>query len=150
MSDVPTVRQRAEVARRARGHCEYCRSPVKYGVQSFECEHIVPVSQGGQTILDNLAYACGGCNRIKSARTEAADPDSGKITPLFHPRQQTWEEHFVWNADFTLVIGLTAVGRATVAALRLNRPGVVNLRQVLLGVGEHPPASKTAKINNVD
>lgn len=141
MSDVPTAGQRTEVENRAQDYCEYCRSSVKFGVQSFECEHIVPLSQGGQTTLNNLAFACGGCNRIKATRTTATDPDSGKEVPLFHPRQQQWADHFVWNEDFTLIIGLTATGRATVSALRLNRPGVVNLRQVLLVVGEHPPAN---------
>ena len=27
--------------------CEYCRCPERYAVQSFECEHIIPLSQGG-------------------------------------------------------------------------------------------------------
>jgi hypothetical protein len=140
MSDVPTIVQRELVAQRAQNRCEYCRSPVAYGVQSFECEHIVPVSHGGGTTLDNLAFACGGCNRAKAARTAAVDPDSGHDVSLFHPRQHLWGTHFVWSHDFMLVIGLTAVGRATINALRLNRPGVVNLRRVLLLIGEHPPA----------
>jgi hypothetical protein len=139
MSDALTPVQRIKVENRAHGYCEYCRSPAKYGVQTFECEHIIPSSQGGETTLDNLAFACGGCNRCKAARTVAIDPDSGRITPLFNPRQQDWHSHFAWNPDFTLVIGLTATGRATVEALRLNRPGVVNLRRILLTVGEHPP-----------
>jgi hypothetical protein len=37
------------------------------------------------------------------------------------------------------VIGITACGRATVEALRLNRFGVVNLRRLLRGVNLHPP-----------
>src|SRR5690606_9247604 len=104
---------RQAVEERAGGYCEYCRSPVKYGVQSFECEHIIPISQGGETTLDNLAFACGGCNRCKAARTVAGDPESGRIVPLFHPREQRWADHFAWNHDFTLIIGLTAKGRAT-------------------------------------
>jgi hypothetical protein len=57
-----------------------------------------------------------------------------------HPRQQRWSEHFAWNDDFTIVIGLTPTGRATVETLQLNRDGVVNLRQILYLMGEHPPA----------
>jgi hypothetical protein len=110
-------------------------------VQSFECEHIIPLSQGGANVLDNLAFACDGCNRTKATRTSAPDPESGALVPLFHPRTQAWNDHFAWNYDFTLMIGLTAVGRATVETLRLNRPGVVNLRRVLLAISEHPPAS---------
>ncbi len=35
-------------------------------------------------------------------------------------------------------IGLTPTGRSTVEVLQLNREGVVNLRRVLYGMGEHP------------
>ena len=142
MADVPTAAQRQAVSARAEGVCEYCRCPERYAVQSFECEHIIPISEGGATALSNLAFACGGCNRTKATRTSAPDPESGHLVALFHPRKQLWNEHFAWNYDFTLVIGLTAIGRATVEALRLNRPGVVNLRRVLLTIAEHPPAAE--------
>ena len=139
MSETLSSQLREQVETRAQGYCEYCRCSVKYAVQAFECEHIIPLALGGRTTLDNLAWACGGCNRCKATRTTGIDPDSGQSVPLFHPRQQTWSDHFAWNQDFTLVIGLTATGRATVTTLRLNRPGVVNLRHVLVTVNAHPP-----------
>lgn len=37
------------------------------------------------------------------------------------------------------VAGREQPGRATVAALRLNCPALVNLRRALGAVGEHPP-----------
>lgn len=37
------------------------------------------------------------------------------------------------------IIGITAAGRATVVRLRLNRPGLVNLRAALRHFGVHPP-----------
>lgn len=37
------------------------------------------------------------------------------------------------------IIGRTPTGRATVTALRLNRKELVNLRELLLAVGLHPP-----------
>jgi hypothetical protein len=46
---------------------------------------------------------------------------------------------FGWSDDFTLIVGLTPIGRATVEALQLNREGLVNLRQVLYAMGIHPP-----------
>lgn len=59
---------------------------------------------------------------------------------LYHTRQQQWSDHFAWNDDdFTLIIGLTPIGRATVEVLQLNREGVVNLRRVLYAMGEHSP-----------
>jgi hypothetical protein len=54
----------------------------------------------------------------------------------------SWEAHFQWSEDKMRVIGLTSTGRATVTRLRLNRPGVVNLRRVLGALGKHPPRSQ--------
>jgi hypothetical protein len=99
-----------------------------------------PLDRGGTIALDNLALACQGCNNYKYTKTEGRDPVSGDSVSLYHPRQQRWRDHFAWNDDFTLVIGLTPTGRATVKALQLNREGLVNLRRVLYSMGEHPPA----------
>jgi hypothetical protein len=38
------------------------------------------------------------------------------------------------------MIGLTACGRATIVALKLNRPNVVNLRRLLANAQLHPPS----------
>jgi thioredoxin reductase len=48
-------------------------------------------------------------------------------------------EHFVWNEDFTEIIGKTAKGRVTIKVLKLNRQSVMNLRKILVLAGEHPP-----------
>jgi hypothetical protein len=130
----------AQVRSRARACCEYCRSQERFATQSFSVEHILPVQAGGRDDLDNLALACQGCNNHKYIKTHALDPATGELVLLFHPRLQVWLEHFIWSHDFTRVIGLTPIGRATVEALRLNRDGLVNLRRVLFGLGEHPPA----------
>ncbi len=130
------------IARRARHCCEYCRSPERFAMQSFSLEHIQPRSKKGPTVVDNLAFACQGCNNHKYDRTEAIDPVSTELVPLFHPRRQNWSDHFTWSDDFRLVLGLTATGRATVEALQLNREGLVNLRGVLFSAGEHPPPER--------
>ena len=36
-------------------------------------------------------------------------------------------------------VQVSAIAGATVAALQLNRPGVVNLRRLLFAAGKHPP-----------
>ena len=141
-SSTPTAAQRRAIEARAEGLCEYCRTPARYSLQSFESDHIVPVARGGVTSLSNLAHVCGGCNRKKGIRTTGIDPDSGQEVPLFHPRLHTWQTHFTWNSDFTQMIGLTAIGRATIQALQLNRPGLVNLRGVLVRVRVHPPQAQ--------
>jgi cytochrome P450 len=70
----------------------------------------------------------------------ARDPKTGRRVPLFHPRWQRWSRHFAWSEDFMIIVGHTATGRVTVAALHLDRPELLNLRRVLRAVGEHPPA----------
>lgn len=139
MADRPTDIQRKEVFARAKGLCEYCLSPEKYSNSTFEVEHIQPVSKGGETILPNLALACSGCNKFKSHRTEAFDIKTGKTAGLYNPRRNVWKKHFKWSMDFTQIIGLTANGRATIQALKLNRRNLLNFRKLLRSVGEHPP-----------
>src|SRR5258705_8946957 len=134
-----SARQRAEVIRRACGCCEYCRAQEKFAPDPFSVEHIVPVVKGGISALTNLAYSCQGCNGRKYVSLEALDPGTGDVVLLYHPRQHSWTDHFAWNEDCTLVIGLTPIGRATVEKLQLNRSGLVNLRRVLYAFGEHPP-----------
>jgi hypothetical protein len=49
-----------------------------------------------------------------------------------------WKEHFIWDETFTLIIGKTTIGRATILALKLNRPQLKNLRRALIAIDEHP------------
>jgi 5-methylcytosine-specific restriction endonuclease McrA len=107
--------QRQAVLARARGRCEYCHTPDGFVPGSFAVEHIVPRSKGGRTRLDNLALSCPACNGHKYNKIEGADPLNRTLVPLFNPRKQHWAEHFVWSDDFTLLVGLTPTGRATVA-----------------------------------
>ena len=61
------------------------------------------------------------------------------MAPLYNPRVHTWNEHFRWNRDFSEIIGISPIGRATVAKLQLNRVGLKNLRIVLRFADKHPP-----------
>ena len=80
-----------------------------------------------------------GATVTKYTAVLAIDPASGNEVSLYNPRQDDWKEHFVWNDDFSLVIGISPVGRATIIKLQLNRLGVANLRKALSILGEHPP-----------
>lgn len=131
--------QRQTVIARAEGCCEYCLSQSKYSPDPFAIEHIFPRSLGGLTELDNLALACLGCNGFKYNKVEAIDPATEQVVPLFHPRKDSWMDHFTWNEACTHIVGLSPTGRATIEALRLNRLNLVNLRRILFGAGEHPP-----------
>jgi hypothetical protein len=68
----------------------------------------------------------------------ASDPITGQIVSLFNLRRDRWEDHFAWSDDFSLMIGLTPTGRATIARLHTNHSGVVRQRQVLHQLSLHP------------
>lgn len=135
----PSARQRATIVQRACGCCEYCWAQERFAPDPFSVEHIIASARGGTHALSNLAYACQGCNGRKYTSTEAIDPATGETVPIYHPRQQRWTDHFAWNDDYTRIVALTPIGRATADKLQLNRAGLVNLRRVLVVVGEHPP-----------
>ncbi|MBN1582618.1 MAG: HNH endonuclease [Anaerolineae bacterium] len=97
--------------------CTYCHTPEALTVTTFEIDHIIPASQGGETMLDNLCLSCPSCNRHKGARQTAPDPETGEDVPLYHPRQQVWSKHFAWGDDGTRLEGLTSVVRPPIAFL---------------------------------
>jgi HNH endonuclease len=138
MSEI-SLSLKAEVTERAHGCCEYCLSQAQFSPDPFSIEHIMPRSQGGLSDFLNLALSCQGCNNRKYNHVKGRDPLNGELVPLYHPRYQNWEEQFTWNEDFTIVIGLTSMGRATIEKLQLNRVGIVNLRRVLGAINQHPP-----------
>lgn len=116
--------------------------PSHFSPASFEIDHIFPISLGGLTTLENLAYSCGGCNCHKSNKTTYHDPLTFEEVNLFHPRNDKWHQHFQWNDDETLIIGQTPIGRATVALLQLNRQSNINMRTLLIKSKLHPPVFK--------
>ena len=125
---------------RASQRCEYCRTPARFVPKALSVEHVIPRSRHGSPADNNLALACQGCNNHKYVRVEAEDPVGGGTVPLFHPRRDRWPVHFVWSQDGTEMLGLTPVGRATVEVLRLNRPGLIELRRLLVMAKLHPPS----------
>jgi cation diffusion facilitator CzcD-associated flavoprotein CzcO len=75
----------------------------------------------------NLALACYHCNAHKGPNLSGIDPESGELVRLFHPRQDRWDEHFERNG--VLIVGRTAVGRATVGLLKMNAADRRRLRE---------------------
>ncbi len=134
-----SAKLRQIITNRANRFCEYCLIPLDFSHSPFEAEHITPISKNGKTISKNLALACRGCNLHKSDKTFGFDAVSDEIIRLFNPRNDVWNEHFGWAQNFTMTIGLTPIGRVTVDVLKLNRQGLVNLREMLCKFGKHPP-----------
>jgi hypothetical protein len=127
------------VAAQARHRCGYCLTQELVVGQPMEIDHLFPRSLGGPTVEENLWLACSLCNDHKGDRLLAIDPVTGSKVRLFNPRRQDWRQHFAWAEGSTRVDGTTAIGRATVAALRLNRPGLVLARRLWVTAGWHPP-----------
>ena len=126
---------RSLVQSRAGGVCEYCRLPQAASLFSlFHVEHIIARQHRGKSAPENLALACGFCNLHKGPNIAGIDPDGGLLVPLFHPRQDRWNDHFLW--DGTIVVGRTPVGRATVQLLAMNDWARVELRDNLQLLGE--------------
>lgn len=130
---------RDRVAAQAGHRCGYCRTSTFLVGTAFEIDHIIPESLGGLTEEENLWLACPACNGHKSNRIAAVDFVTGEMVRLFDPRRQEWSEHFAWNGSGDEIIGLTPTGRATVAALHLNRPVLVYARSLWARWGYHPP-----------
>jgi 5-methylcytosine-specific restriction endonuclease McrA len=85
---------REAVAVRAGRACEYCRVREEDDAYSFHVEHIIAMKHGGATEFENLAYACQHCNLHKGPNLSGIDPHSGQVVTLFHPRRDSWDEHF--------------------------------------------------------
>ena len=136
MSEIPSS-LRALVTQRAGGRCEYCQLSQLGQEATFHIDHVQPRAADGPTTGDNLALACVSCSLRKSARQSAVDPEAGTELPLFNPRTHVWTDHFRWENES--VVPLTATGRATVAALALNRALIVAIRREEVERGRHPP-----------
>jgi hypothetical protein len=121
------------VRQRAGRCCEYCRLPQEFSALRFHVEHILARQHGGSDALDNLALACPECNCRKGTNLTGLDPDSGQITPLFHPRRDRWADHFA-QADAN-ILRTTPTGRTTAWLLEMNSGDRLRLRRLLLRVG---------------
>lgn len=124
------------VHERAEYRCEYCQTAQRVIGQAMHVEHIIPNSGNSP---DGLCLSCPSCNLSKAQATEAHDPESDEIVPLFNPRKQIWTEHFEWIEKGTIVKGKTAIGRATVIRLKMNQIRIVEARQIWVMAGVHPP-----------
>lgn len=135
----PSENLQQRVRRRAGNRCEYCLSHQDYVMGVLQIDHIWPVGLGGENTEDNLCLACELCNQHKWKKTHGVDPQTGERVRLYHPRQQSWREHFRWSESGEEILGLTPCGRATVIALKLNNKLAVIVRRNWIRAGWHPP-----------
>lgn len=135
---VPVALRRL-VRQRAAERCEYCLVPERFTLAAHWVDHVVAEKHGGRTEEGNLALSCALCNQHKGTDLASIDPETGQITPLFHPRRDRWADHFrLSGARFE---ALTATGRVTVRLLQLNHADRIEEREALLRLGPlSPPA----------
>jgi hypothetical protein len=119
---------RDSVRRRASGHCEYCHLPQSAVPSApFQIEHIVARQHFGSDDASNLALACDRCNLHKGPNLASVDPESGETVLLYHPRRDTWNDHF--RIEEGRISGKTPTGRATVRLLQMNSERRCQLRR---------------------
>ena len=118
--------------------CAYCHTSEANTGQPMTIDHVVAEARGGRTTFDNLCFACRRCNEFKGDAVIGRDLLSDDAVPLFHPRLHRWSEHFAWDASGTRLIGLTAIGRATILALNMNNAIIVDARRRWVSAGWHP------------
>ncbi|MCO5053022.1 MAG: HNH endonuclease [Verrucomicrobiae bacterium] len=128
---------RRQAIQRAGNRCEYCGLSQVSQEATFHIDHVIPTDAGGATTLNNLALACVSCSLRKGARMKAIDPKTGNEVRLFSPRRDSWRLHFRW--DGVRVVGISPTGRATVAALNLNRDVAQAIRHEEILRARHPP-----------
>jgi hypothetical protein len=121
------------VRERAARRCEYCLLPESVVDVPFHVEHIIAKQHGGDEGDANLCLACDRCNFYKGPNHSSIDHETGLVVGLFHPRQHQWEEHFFVSGP--KILGLTAVGRATVRLLNMNAKRRLQLRSKLIAQG---------------
>lgn len=130
---------RTFVVARAGGACEYCRL-IEYATgMTFHIEHVLPRSQGGITVIDNLALSCPGCNLAKSDHTRGKDL-AGRMRPLFNPRSYEpwhlgWHLHFALDHQTGVIVARSGIGEATVLMLQVNSASRLFARHLQIRAG---------------
>lgn len=132
---------REQIRAADRQRCCYCLTSEANSGLPMTFDHILPVSKGGDISFENLCLACRSCNEFKSDTTEAKDPVTDEIVPLYNPRTQRWSEHFYWSEDGTKVEAKTAIGKVTIFTLRMNNPVIKAARLRWTIALWHPPSN---------
>jgi len=130
----PTLRRL--VRDRAHHCCEYCLINEAHNFLPFEVDHIIAEKHNGETIESNLCWSCSTCNGYKGSDVASYDSLTMELTPLFNPRIDKWEDHFRLNE--AEIIPKTAIGRVTVAILKLNQVDRLLDREGFITLGDYP------------
>ena len=107
--------------------------PARYYLAPVQIDHIIARQHAGKTELTNLALSCLHCNARKGPNIAGTDPESVDPLRLYHPRKDSWSDHFVWSG--AELIGRTAIGRVTIQVLGINEQDFLDARGELMHEG---------------
>jgi hypothetical protein len=99
----------------------------RHPVMPFHVEHVIAKQHGGTDDPRGLALACDRCNAFKGPNLTSIDTDTNTLVPLFNPRLDDWNDHFLARGG--VLIGRTPTGRATVRLLQMKARRRVELRE---------------------
>ena len=109
------------------GRCAYCGVSETSVGGVLEIDHFHPLGAGGSDEIENLVYACTGCNRFKGDYAPAGDaPES---LQLLHPRRDVVGAHIAETAHGRL-LGVTPRGWFHIQRLHLNRTQLIEMRSL--------------------
>jgi 5-methylcytosine-specific restriction endonuclease McrA len=75
---------RYNIFARDRNTCQYCGE--KFSRSELNLDHVIPRSQGGTSIWENVVCSCHECNRRKGGKT----PEQARMRLVAHPRRPAW------------------------------------------------------------
>jgi 5-methylcytosine-specific restriction endonuclease McrA len=102
---------RRNIFARDNNQCQYCGR--KFATSELSLDHVIPRSQGGRSIWDNVVCACVNCNVRKGGRTPKEahmtlirKPEKPKRSPLLnlkltHRKYRSWKT-FLDNAYWSV------------------------------------------------
>jgi hypothetical protein len=128
-----SVELRQFVYERAQNCCEYCLIPEFAGLFKHQIDHVIAEKHGGMTSAENLALACVICNKYKGSDIASIDTETDDVIRLYHPRRDSWREHFVLSK--AQILPLRAIGRVTATLLQFNRAERLAERELLIKAG---------------
>jgi len=76
---------RINIFRRDGGTCQYCTK--QFSRSELTIDHVLPRSQGGRSVWDNVVCCCIDCNRKKGGRT----PTQARMKLKTIPQKPTWD-----------------------------------------------------------
>ena len=110
---------REQIRQRAGFVCEYCGVSETQAGGELTIDHYHPQAQGGTDDDANLLYCCPRCNSYKASYWPLDD----EAPHLWHPRQETFAQHFLL-LDGRLY-SRTTTGVFTIRRLHLNRAPLI-------------------------